>query len=451
MVVVGYALMLLRPIVPSGSGGLCQNVTQATTPPAFLSMHGVASLALTTCLGCRLGPLGRISLYCPVMLPRTSSRLELDLRGPTLRKMPPSPASSTSRGPAGVPVPVPSSTCPRTSCPAAMPRQRQKIPLTAGCEEVDPSREMDNSLELLVRESAAGLPAGAAPPSGLVPRPSTGPAFLPVSMLPLDAGPELAKPRMVSQGALKFRDGLSAGGSRPLDGGLSFFEERVVTPATRRDYQRLVDEFLAANPMDSLTSSFEELRTSQLEFFDSEYLAGKGRDAAAKVLSAMGFLRSSLWGLRSHVVPGVPRLPLPWPVLSGLCAVLVSTDCRLSALACFTAVVAYLRPGGLLWWNSGDVGRAQPASLRPSSTAAPRLFPEGRDRPSKTPRLLGRWAPEMPVRRYERSSRVASLPNRLSAALLVFCRLADWRLPDLVAGMAPVPPLPHVARRRRRT
>ena len=205
---------------------------------------------------------------------------------------------------------------------------------------------------------------------------------------------------------------------------------------------------------------------SLLEFFDNEFLAGKDHNAGAKLLSAMGFFRPSLRNLRrsgllprvrlalqgwSRVAPGVPGLPLPWPVLSGFCAVLVSMDCRLSALACSTAVDACLRPGKLLWWNSGDVARAQPASVRRSSTAAPRLFPEDRDRLSETPRPLGRWAPEMPVRRYERSSRVASLPNRLSAALLVFCRLADWTLPDLFAGMAPVPPPPHVVRRRQRT
>ncbi len=287
---------------------------------------------------------------------------------------------------------------------------------------------------------------------------------------------------------------------------------------------------------------------SLLEFFDNEFLAGKDHNAGAKLLSAMGFFRPSLRNLRqsgllprvrlalqgwSRVAPGVPRLPLPWPVLSGLCAVLISMDCRASALACFTAADAYLRPGELLWLSSEDVAHAQPALGKPFSTAALRLFPEDRGRPSKTrvfsdsvvldsegrewlsravqdlaqerpglqlfpltylqwlgdlktasaalglhgwditlyvlrhtgpahdflahlrtlPEIQrrGRWALETSVRRYERSSRVASQLNRLSAVQLAFCRLADRLLPDLFAGKAAVPPLPVAVRRRQKT
>ncbi len=182
--------------------------------------------------------------------------------------------------------------------------------------------------------------------------------------------------------------------------------------------------------------SFKELLVSLLEFFDSEFSAGKDLNAGAKLLTAMGFFRPTLRNLRLSV--------------------LTSTDSRLLALACFTAAAACLRPGEPLWSSSEDAAPAQPALAHPFSTAALRLFPEGTGRPSRLRTLpeiqrRGRWAQEMSVRRYERSSRVASQPNRLSASLRASCRLADWIQPDLFAGKDVVPPLPTAVRRRLRT
>ena len=232
------------------------------------------------------------------------------------------------------------------------------------------------------------------------PRPS--PLTLPRSLErpAWDAGRGSSKRgRAVTTKEKAFREELLAVGNQLSQGGLSFLEERAVQPPTRRDYQRRTDAFNLMIKADFMCLTITDLEVNLLEYFDQEFLDGSDASTGTKLLSALAFFRPGLRNLKAtgllartrlalhgwaRVAPAVPRVPLPWPVLSGLAAVMLTMGEDICALACLLAADCYLRPGELLWLTGSDVVKARPSLGSAFQAAALRLFPADRGRPSKT-------------------------------------------------------------------
>ena len=233
---------------------------------------------------------------------------------------------------------------------------------------------------------------------------------------------------------------------------------------TRLDYEkrlRLFDEHCvrAALPLVSIP----DIEKALLEFFDWAYLSGQPLDAGTKLLAAVGarwpHLHKTSLGLLlararralqgwARLDPPRTRLPLPWPVLSGLSVLLVLSGIWDFAMLILLAADAYLRPGELAMLTPDNVVRPRPSLGPIFQHAALLLFPYAEGIASKTHQFddsvvldsVGReWLTAGLLRLVaRRAPRQALLDGRAPALRLALSRMASllglesWQLSPFV-------------------
>lgn len=169
---------------------------------------------------------------------------------------------------------------------------------------------------------------------------------------------------------------------------------------TLSDYAKRLKEFddfcdRAACPLGSIP----DIEKALLEFFDWAYLTGRPLDAGTKLLAAVGSrwphlhkssrgpllarARRALQGW-ARLDPPRTRLPLPWPVLSGLAVLMIINGLWDFAVLTLLAADAYLRPGELAMLTPDNVVRPRPALGPMFQHAALLLFPFAEGIASKT-------------------------------------------------------------------
>ena len=183
-------------------------------------------------------------------------------------------------------------------------------------------------------------------------------------------------------------------------GGPPLLETEAVGARTQSDYAKRLREFddfcdRAALPLVSIP----DIEKALPEFFDWAYLAGRPLDAGAKLLAAVGSRwphlhrssRGSLLARAKHALQGWARvdpprtrLPLPWPVLSGLAVLMIINGFWDFALLILLAADAYLRPGELAMLTPDNVVRPRPALGPMFQHAALLLFQSAEGIASKT-------------------------------------------------------------------
>ena len=280
---------------------------------------------------------------------------------------------------------------------------RRSVPL--------PPPAQDGSAEALLRRSTKTAPSSSTrvlSVGSLLPRSSprssqsaSGSARPAPASSTVASGPGCRTParRVVSAVERRHREDLVREGSRLLDGGPSFLETRAIAHATRVDYRRRIDNFNKEAKIDAETCALDLLEMSLLEYFDTQFMLGEDIGHGLKLLAALGHFRPELRRLArtlalprvkialqgwQRVAPSVTRLPVPWPVLSALCVVLLRMELPEMALATLLAADAYLRPGELLWLMAEDVVVGKPTLGKVYGQTGLLLFPSERGRPSKT-------------------------------------------------------------------
>ena len=346
---------------------------------------------------------------------------------------------------------TPETSLPSVRSPGLLPRKR---PLLSGpSEEEQWELGLRRKLSLQTRGFDAGLPQRAeirSSAAASLRKPSSTPTVDSASGLPRRAGR-----RKITKTEQQYRDALLREGSNLLQGGASFLEEQAIKPSTQRDYARRRDEFEAASGLAILSVELELLEIGLLEHFDAKFLDGQDAGYGAKLVAALGYFRPQLraqsrsGGLArvklalqgwTRIAPTATRLPLPWPILSAIAAVMKSMEVDEQALCTVLSADAYLRLGLESWELTSYVLRH--TGLSHDHLSGARSFPAIQRR--------GRWALESPVRRYEKSSRVTSRLKDLPAELLAFSHRCDRHLGSILDGSVAVPQLPPVLAKRRK-
>ena len=146
-------------------------------------------------------------------------------------------------------------------------------------------------------------------------------------------------------------------------------------PATRRDYQRRLDDFHDFTGKHQLPlRTGEQVDHALLEYLDFLFLEGQRADAGERVVAALRFFRSesgegagmllprtarALKGFRRSA-PARARFGLPWEWACGLAACLPHLGYHDAALMLLVVMDTYIRPGEATDIRKQDVAEAVP-------------------------------------------------------------------------------------------